>query len=226
MTFRPIGGQIRNPHVWISLVNAFIRLETQSGLAVARACMRGGIWQTGKSGYVSHRCLLSRFFARKIHSHRRSRATMASPWATRIAAYSSRSPLSRTPAGKVFTPAVQGIKNAHLRAENTSVCGRKKSLDPLSWWHMMAIWYKQHIGTYATERSFTNTRTHRKQAVVSLTKARIIFTNRTKKRNPTKPKSAESTHLDEGMAQSRRETLKYTQGTLLRLVLCACKVLE
>ena len=55
----------------------------------------------------------------------------------------------------------------------------------------------QHIDTYATERSFTNTRTHRKQALVSLTKARIIFTNRTKKRNPTKPKSAKSTHLDE-----------------------------
>jgi hypothetical protein len=34
-------------------------------------------------------------------------------------------------------------------------------------------------------------------AVVSLIKARIIFTNRTKKRNPTKPKSAKSTHLDE-----------------------------
>jgi hypothetical protein len=37
------------------------------------------------------------FFARKIHAHRRSRATMASPWATRIAACLSRGPLSLTP---------------------------------------------------------------------------------------------------------------------------------
>jgi hypothetical protein len=53
------------------------------------------------------------------------------------------------------------------------------------------------FGTYATEHSFTNTRTHRERAVVSSTKARIIFTNRTKKRNPIKPKSAKSTHPDE-----------------------------
>jgi hypothetical protein len=61
----------------------------------------------------------------------------------------------------------------------------------------MAIWGKQDIETYVTERSFTNTRTHHKRAVVSLIKARIIFTNRTKKQNLTKPKSAKSTHLDE-----------------------------
>jgi hypothetical protein len=55
-----IGGQIRNPQVWISLVKAFTR---KSGLAVARACMRGGMWKTGKSGYLSHRyLLLTRFF--------------------------------------------------------------------------------------------------------------------------------------------------------------------
>ena len=64
-------------------------------------------------------------------------------------------------------------------------------------WHMMAIWGKQHIVAYATERRFTNTRTHRKRVVVSLIKAHIIFTNRTKKRNPTKPRSVKSTHLDE-----------------------------
>jgi hypothetical protein len=69
-----------------------------------------------------------------------------------------------------------------------------------------------------------NNRTHRKRAVVSLTKARIIFTHRTKKRNHTKPKPASSTHLDEWMAQLRRETLKYAQGTLFRLVPCSCKV--
>jgi hypothetical protein len=75
--------------------------------------------------------------------------------------------------------------------------GRKISLDPFSGWHMMAIWGKQHIATYVTEPMFTNTRTHHKRAVVSLIKARIIFTIRTKKRNPTKPKSAKSTYLDE-----------------------------
>ena len=156
--------------------------------------MRGGMWKTGKSGYLLYRyLLLSFFFARNFFF--RSQATMASPWATRISVYSSRSPLSRT-REKIFTPAVQGIKNAHLQQANASVCGWKISLDPLSWWHMIAIWGKQHIDTYATERSFTNTRTHRKRAVVSLIKARIIFTNRTKKRNPNKPKSAKSTHLD------------------------------
>jgi hypothetical protein len=62
---------------------------------------------------------------------------------------------------------------------------------------MMAKWGKQHIDTYATECSFTNTQTHRKRAAVSLTKARIIFTNLTKKQNPTEPKLAKSTHLDE-----------------------------
>jgi hypothetical protein len=163
------------------------------------------------------------FFARKIYSHRRSRATMASPWATRIATCSSRSPLSRS-LEKTFYPAVQGIKNAHLRQANASVCGQKISLDPLSRWHMLAIWGKQDIGTYATERSLTNTRTHRKRAVVSSTKARIILTNGTKKRNPIKPKSANSTHPDESMAQSRREILTYAQGTLFRLVLCSCKI--
>ena len=81
-----------------------------------------------------------------------------------------------------------------------------------------------HINTYATERSFTNTRTHRTRAVVSLTKARIIFNNQTKKRNPIKPKTAKSVHLDEYMAQLRRQTLKYAQGTLFILVLCSCKV--
>jgi hypothetical protein len=149
---------------------------------------------------------------------------MVSPWATRISVYSSRSPLSRM-RKKIFTPAVQGITNAHLQQAHAWVCGRKISLDPLSWSRMMAIRDKQHIDTYVTESSFTNTRAHRKRAVVSLTKARIIFTNRTKKRNPTKPKSAKSAHLDEWMAQSRREALKYAQGTLFRLALCSCKVL-
>jgi hypothetical protein len=137
---------------------------------------------------------------------------MASPWATRIAACSSRSPLSLS-REIFFTPTVQGKINPHLQQANASLCGRKISLDPLSWWHMMAIWDKQHIGAYATQRSLTNTQKHHKRAVVSLIKARIIFTNRTKKRNPTKPNSAKPTHLDECMAQPRRETLNYAQGT-------------
>jgi hypothetical protein len=62
---------------------------------------------------------------------------------------------------------------------------------------MTAIWGKQDIVAYATERSLTNTQTHRKRAGVSLIQARIIFTNRTKKQNPTKPKLAKFTRLDE-----------------------------
>ena len=49
---------------------------------------------------------------------------------------------------------------------------------------MMAIRGKQHIDTYVTEPSFTNTRAHHKRAVVSLIKARIVFTNRTKNETP------------------------------------------
>jgi hypothetical protein len=166
------------------------------------------------------------FFRTLIYSDRVSRATMASLWATRVAACSSRSPLSRT-REKVFTVFIhltQGIKIAHLQQANASVCVRNISLDPLSWWHMMATWGKQDIVTYVTERRITNTWTNRKRAVVSSIKARIIFTNRTKKRNPTRPKSAKSTHLDEWKARSRRETLKYAQGTLFILVICSCKV--
>jgi len=190
-----------------------------------RTCT-GVLALTTKKSLLPHGWLNSALFFRTlIHSDRVSRATMASPWATRIAAWLSRSPLSRT-RENIFTPAVRGIKNAHLQQANASVCGQKISLDPLSWWHKMAIWGKQDIVAYATERSsWTNTRTHRKRAVVSSIKARIIFTNRTKKQNPTKPKSAKSTHPDEWMAQSRRETLKYAQGTLCILVLCSCNVL-
>jgi hypothetical protein len=191
-------------------------------LIVARACARGCL--------IKSRCFCTGgkkralYFRTLMYSDRVSRATMASLWATRVAACSSLSPLSRM-RENIFTPAVQGIKNARLQQANASVCGRKISLDHLSWWHMMAIWGKQHIVACATERRFTNTQTHRKRAVVSLIKAHIMFTNRTKKRNSTKPKSAKSTHLDEWMAQSRRETLKYAQGTLFILVLCSCKVL-
>jgi hypothetical protein len=74
---------------------------------------------------------------------------------------------------------------------------------------MMAKRGKQDIGAFAKGHSFTNTRTHRKRAVVLLTKARNTSTNRTKIRNPTEPKSAKPTHLYECMAQSRRESHKY-----------------
>jgi hypothetical protein len=39
---------------------------------------------------------------------------------------------------------------------------------------MTAIWCKQDIGAYVTERRLTNTQTQQKHAVVSLTKARKI----------------------------------------------------
>jgi hypothetical protein len=187
--------------------------------------VHGGACLNNEKVVTSARVVKKRafFFAHLFYSDRVSRATMAPPWATRKAACSSRSPLSHT-REKIFTPMVQGINNARLQQANALVCGRKISLDLLSWWHMMAIWGKQHIATYVKEPSYTNTRTHHKRAEVTLITARIIFTNRTKKRNPTKPKSAKSTHLDEWMAQSRRETLKYAQGTLFRLVLCSCKV--
>jgi hypothetical protein len=182
----------------------FVRYKPSliSKLAVFRlshAHVHGGACLNNEKVFTSAQVVKKRalFFRTLIYSDRVSRLTMASPWATRIAACSSRSPLSRT-REKMFTPAVQGTKNAHLQQANASVCGWKISLDPLSWWHMMAIWGKQHIDTYATERSLINTRTHRKRAMVSLIKARIIFTNRKKKRNPAKPKSAKFTHLDEG----------------------------
>ena len=57
------------------------------------------------------------FFRTLIYSDRVSRATMAYPWATRIAACSSRSPLSHT-REKIFAPTVHGIKlhifNKHM----------------------------------------------------------------------------------------------------------------
>jgi hypothetical protein len=79
---------------------------------------------------------------------------------------------------------------------------------------MTVIWGKQDIGALATEHSFTNTRTH------SYTSGGLIDENSqhlyqlNKKTKPQQPKSANSTHLAECMAQSRRETLKYTRGTL------------
>jgi hypothetical protein len=64
ITFWSIWSQIWKAHVWISLVKAFTPFETQSGSAVKRPCMRGGMWKTGKSGYLSHRYLLWTHFFR------------------------------------------------------------------------------------------------------------------------------------------------------------------
>jgi hypothetical protein len=50
--------------------------------------------------------------------------------------------------------------------------------------NMMAIPGKQLVGAYVMELSFTNTRKHRKRAVVSLTKAHNNFNNRTKSETP------------------------------------------
>jgi hypothetical protein len=150
---------------------------------LSHAHVHGGACLNNEKVVTSARVVKKVFFRTLIYSDRVSRATMASPWATRIAACWSRSPLSRT-RENIFTPAVQGIKNAHLQQANASVCARKTSLDPLSWWHMMVIWGKQHIGAYATERRLTNTQTQRKRAVVLLIKACISFTDRTKSDTP------------------------------------------
>jgi hypothetical protein len=131
-----------------------------------RTCMCTGLHAlTTKKSFLLHRWLKSAslFFTHlftQIASHEQLWRPHRQPQeATRIAACSSRSPLSRT-REKIFTPTVQGVKNAHLQQANASVCGRKISLDPLSCWHMMG---KQHIGAYATERSLTNIRTHRQR---------------------------------------------------------------
>jgi hypothetical protein len=107
-----------------------------SKLAVFRlshAFVHGGACLNNEKVVTSARVVKKRalVFRTLIYSDRVSRATMASPWATRIAACSSRSPLSRT-SEKIFTLTVKGIKNAHLQQANASVCGRKISLDPLS----------------------------------------------------------------------------------------------
>jgi hypothetical protein len=97
------------------------------------AHVHGGACLNNEKVVASARVVKKRavFFRTLIYSDRVSRATTASPWVTRIAACSSRSPLSRT-REKIFTPAVQGIQNAHLQQANASVCGRKIPLDPLS----------------------------------------------------------------------------------------------
>jgi hypothetical protein len=64
-----------------------------------------------------------------------------------------------------------------------------------------------------------------KQVVVLFTKSRNIFTDRTTKASPHQIETGEINPSDERQAQSRRETLKYAQWTLSRLVLCSCKVL-
>jgi hypothetical protein len=86
---------------------------------------------------------------------------------------------------KLFIPAVQGIKHAHFQQANALVCGQKISSI------MMAIPGKHYIGTYLTEPSFKNTRKYRKRAVVSLIKARTIFTNQTEKNKPHLTKTGE-----------------------------------
>jgi hypothetical protein len=60
-------------------------------------------------------------------------------------------------------------------------CLSVRAKNILGSYRMMAKLGKQHIGTYVTEPNLTNTQKHRTRAVVSLTKARNIFTNRTKK---------------------------------------------
>jgi hypothetical protein len=150
-----------------------------------------------KSGYLSYRyLLLSRFF--------RAQNILASCLTSNHGVPMRNPHISILVTKSAFTYA---RKNTHSGGPRNKKCTSSTSTC-LSVWAknilgsslMIAhdgIRGKQHIDTYVTEPSFTNTRAHRKRAVFSLTKARIIFTNRTKKRNPTKPKSAKSTHLDE-----------------------------
>jgi hypothetical protein len=100
---------------------------------LSHAHVHGSACLNNEKVVISARVVKKRalFFRALVYSDRVSRATMASPWATRIAACSSRSPLSRT-REKIFTPMVEGINNARLQQANASVCGRKISLDPLS----------------------------------------------------------------------------------------------
>jgi hypothetical protein len=67
----------------------------------------------------------------------------------------------------------------------------------------MAIREKQHIAAYVTEPSFTSSRKHRKRAVVSSTKARNIFTNRTKK---------EKSHQSSPVGQKKRNPTNLHQS--------------
>jgi hypothetical protein len=103
---------------------------------LSHALVHGGACLNKEKVVTSARVVKKRalFFRTHIYSDRVSRATMASPWATRIETCSSRSPLSRT-REKIFSPTVQGIKNAHLQQANASECGRKISLDPLMMAH-------------------------------------------------------------------------------------------
>ena len=126
--FRSIRVQIRIPCGQVRQIQPFAYFETRSFTTFARTGVHA---LTTKKSLLLHRWLKSArfFFAHlfiQIASHEQ-------PWgshgATRIAACSSRSPLSRT-REKIFTPAVQGMKNAHLQQANASVCGRKISSDP------------------------------------------------------------------------------------------------
>ena len=56
---------------------------------------------------------------------------------------------------------------------------------------MITIHGKQHFAACVTEPSLLNTRKHRKRAMVSLTKARDILTNRTKKARPHQTETSE-----------------------------------
>jgi hypothetical protein len=132
LIFRSIRVQIRIPcgqnrHIQASLI---LKLAVFRLLCVH---VHGGACLNNENVVTSAQVVKKRalFFRALVYSDRVSRATMAFPWATRIAACSSRSPLSRT-RKNIFTTAVQVLKNAGLQQANASVCGRKISLDPLS----------------------------------------------------------------------------------------------
>jgi hypothetical protein len=130
LIFRSIRVQIRIPRGQIGQTQAFAYFQTRSFFTVARACARGCRPSQRKSRYfcmVVKKCAL--FFRALLYSDRVSQATMASPWATLIAACSSRSPLS-------FTPE----KNIHSGGPRNKKCTSSTS-------KCLSVWAKNILGS-------------------------------------------------------------------------------
>jgi hypothetical protein len=151
MTFRSIGGQIRNPHVCISLLHSFY---TSGNAKWFGCCARMHAW-----GYVKNR--KKRLGAVKVfivNSFVRAQNILASSLMNNHGVPMGNPHSSVLVTKSAFTYTRKNVhsggprkKNAHLPRADASVCGRKTSLDPFSRWHMMVIWGKQHISTYVTE---------------------------------------------------------------------------
>jgi hypothetical protein len=113
LIFRSIRVQIRIPCGQNSQTQAFAYFQKLTVFRLSHAHVHGGACLNNEKVVTSARVVKKRalFFRALVYPDRVSRATMVSPWATHIAACSSRSPLSRT-RETIFTPMVQGINNA------------------------------------------------------------------------------------------------------------------